>query len=243
MNQKKQITLISHFYNEEYLLPWWLKHHSKIFDNAILIDYHSTDRSVEIIKNLCPNWAIIKSRNENFEARLVDNEVMDIEKSIEGYKIVLNTTEFLVPIDKNSLLSNSLEESESCYSIPTAIIVDHDPNDSVSYEDNLIEKKNFGLFDFSFRQNRFIHNHSNGNYVLGRHFTNLPVSNNQIPFLIFWYGYAPWTEETIQRKLQIGNMVPDSDIKLGRGFQHRFTRNKMEEIYEMLKSQEINKLL
>ena len=44
-------TVISHFYNEEYLLPWWLAHHTKLFDHGILINKGSTDRSVEICKN------------------------------------------------------------------------------------------------------------------------------------------------------------------------------------------------
>lgn len=48
------LTVISHFYNEEYLLPWWLNHHKNIFDNGILINYGSTDKSVEIIKSICP---------------------------------------------------------------------------------------------------------------------------------------------------------------------------------------------
>ena len=39
------------FYNEEYLLPWWLAHHTKLFDHGILINKGSTDRSVEICKN------------------------------------------------------------------------------------------------------------------------------------------------------------------------------------------------
>ena len=52
-------TVLTHFYNEEYLLPWWLSHHKKIFDHGILIDYHSTDRSREIIKAICPTWEII----------------------------------------------------------------------------------------------------------------------------------------------------------------------------------------
>ena len=47
-------TVISHFYNEEYLLPWWLMHHTKIFDHGILINRGSTDRSVEICKLFAP---------------------------------------------------------------------------------------------------------------------------------------------------------------------------------------------
>ena len=30
--------VISHFFNEAYLLPWWLKHHREIFDHGVLID-------------------------------------------------------------------------------------------------------------------------------------------------------------------------------------------------------------
>ncbi|MEW9106591.1 glycosyltransferase family 2 protein, partial [Paenibacillus sp.] len=48
--------LISHFYNEEYLLPWWLKHHAPLFDHGILINRGSTDRSVDICKQLVPHW-------------------------------------------------------------------------------------------------------------------------------------------------------------------------------------------
>jgi hypothetical protein len=46
-------TVISHFYNEEYMLPWWLKHHRQYFDHGILIDYGSTDKSLDIIKKIC----------------------------------------------------------------------------------------------------------------------------------------------------------------------------------------------
>lgn len=67
-----------------------------MFDHGIMINYNSTDSSVEIIKNICPDWTIIDSRNETFSAAEVDQEVMDIESNIKGWKIALNTTEFLV---------------------------------------------------------------------------------------------------------------------------------------------------
>ena len=44
-------SIISHFYNEEYLLPWWLNHHKKYFDYGLMIDYNSPDISVEVIKD------------------------------------------------------------------------------------------------------------------------------------------------------------------------------------------------
>ncbi|PFY55127.1 hypothetical protein COL52_26315, partial [Bacillus toyonensis] len=84
-------TLISHFYNEEYLLPWWLMHHTKLFDHGILINRGSTDRSVEICKLFAPHWEIRDSKVLEFDAVLVDQEVMNIEKEITGWKMVLNT--------------------------------------------------------------------------------------------------------------------------------------------------------
>ena len=90
-------TLISHFRNEEYLLPWWIKHHRRFFDEAVLIDYHSSDKSREIISRLAPKgWEVQSSVNQVFEAEKIDEEVMAIERQVCGPKIVLNTTEFLV---------------------------------------------------------------------------------------------------------------------------------------------------
>ena len=75
-------TVISHFYNEEYLLPFWLKHHKKYFDHGILINYHSTDKSVEIIKEICPDWEIINTEYEEFLKG--DNEVSPINRKNVG---------------------------------------------------------------------------------------------------------------------------------------------------------------
>lgn len=95
------ITVISHIFNEEYLLPFWLEHHCTIFDHGIIIDYCSTDKSIEIINKYCPSWEVIKTKNinkdgtPNFKADYVDAEVNEIEEKVAGYKVCLNTTEFM----------------------------------------------------------------------------------------------------------------------------------------------------
>ena len=70
-------TVITHFYNEEYLLPWWLNHHKKYFDHGIMIDYGSTDKSVEIIKEICPNWEIHNTKYEYFYAPWIEHEILE----------------------------------------------------------------------------------------------------------------------------------------------------------------------
>ena len=56
--------LFSHIYNEEYLLPYWLNHHKKIFNHGVIIDNFSTDKSVDIIKSIVPDWEIHKGLKE-----------------------------------------------------------------------------------------------------------------------------------------------------------------------------------
>ena len=74
--------VICHVRNEEYLLNWWLQHHKDKFDHGIIVDYHSTDRSMDLVKQITPKWQIIKSVNKDFNAANCDIEIMNIERSI-----------------------------------------------------------------------------------------------------------------------------------------------------------------
>jgi hypothetical protein len=103
----RRFTVLSHMRNEEALLPAWLAHHKTIFDHGIIVDYCSTDRSLGIIKELCPTWEIRRTRNvwpngsARFEPSMCDKELKLIETQVDGFKQVLNTTEFLVVTDPN----------------------------------------------------------------------------------------------------------------------------------------------
>lgn len=64
-------------------------HHTKLFDHVILINRDSTDRSVEICRQFAPNWEVRDSKVPEFDAILVDQEVMDAEKEVNGWKMTL----------------------------------------------------------------------------------------------------------------------------------------------------------
>ena len=70
-------TVICHFYNESYLLPWWLDHHKKIFNHGIMINHRSSDSSVDIIKTITPQWDIVDTLLSEFDAFMTDLEVMN----------------------------------------------------------------------------------------------------------------------------------------------------------------------
>lgn len=222
----KKLTIISHIYNEEYLLPWWIKHHKDIADNIVFIDYHSTDRSVEIMRDMCPNCTIIKSRNEKFDAELCDQEVMSVEEKYQGFKLALNVTEFFIPKDDINHIFDQTEQR--VYRINRALMVDENENDIVLHSENLVERKRFGFIgsDPLHTPFRYAHNYQRGNYTLGRHDCHLP-NHQDINSLIFVYTWAPWTEEFIKRKLQIKDNIPDADKASGRGYHHFWTYENM----------------
>jgi len=238
-------TLISHFYNEEYLLPWWLNHHKKMFDHAILIDYDSTDNSVNIIKEICPNWEIRISRFKYFEALELNKEVEEIENEIDGWKICLNTPEFLlgnfdflenyIDSDKSwkglgkSILP--IEQVTTGHGIPVIPMVDMHPNDVAHHHIPLIEQKTCGLHyresdNIHIRRGRLIHNKSGYVYGTGRHYDYTTEE-----MVILWYGWSPFNESMLNRKMQIKNKMPISEFHKGFGREHLWTKDEMINLY------------
>jgi hypothetical protein len=90
--------LFSHFLNEEILLPNWLIHHRKLFTHGILLDSGSTDRSVQIIKKICPTWDIVKLAPEQTSSPVVDIQMIQYYESQykDVWKCALNVSEYLI---------------------------------------------------------------------------------------------------------------------------------------------------
>lgn len=226
-------SIISHFYNEEYLLPWWLEHHKKFFDYGLMINYNSTDRSVDIIKEICPDWQIVDSVNKDFDAEEVDKEVMYYEEQIPGWKICLNTPEFLYGNFK-SLEDNSKNTFKLA---PAFYFVDKEDNSSPDLSRPLHEQyvwgcsykdRNSDLSSCFERGMRLFHTFDRYEYRVGRHFHAYESASDD--FVIFYYGLAPMNENLIKRKLQIKNRIPESDVKKSYGGQHMITDKELFEI-------------
>jgi hypothetical protein len=211
-------TIISHFYNEEYLLPWWLKHHKKYFNHGIMIDYNSTDNSCKIIKSICPNWKIVKTKNKHFDSFVIDREVEEYEKNINGWRICLNTTEFLV-VDYSILdkLSSKSDKSNKQLYLGNLVFVENtisSLNKNISLFSQIINgypqmHDGYDTINIGNRTFRSIHNHSirypeQG----GRHFGG-PISTHALK--IFYYGYLISIEEIILRKLQIQSKISEEE--------------------------------
>lgn len=222
------LTLLSHFYNEEYLLPHWLEHHKKIFTHGIMVDYDSTDNSVDIIKEICPNWLIVKSMNRDFGNDTINSEIELYEKQVKGYRICLNTTEFILGDFKNL----SQNETENQILIPAFCMVDHPLMEYKELESDIISSRTYGFdykTDFNFKMARSLHNYPMVKYPIGRHYH----SYNTEDFVILWYGFSPFNKNLLKRKLQIQNRISEHDKRIGSGFHHMTTEGEQ---YKQLKN-------
>lgn len=222
---REKRTLLVHFYNEAYLLPWWCQNHRPMFDHAICIDYASTDGSAEIIKEMCPHWDVIPSRNPWFESQACDDELIDIEKSISGWRIVLNVTEFLLG-DMDKLDRTTKKEIIA----PTFAMVDPISAEMPypSQQLPLHLQHTHGYFDLHLRSGRCIRRIDTPYPLLGRHYYNY----NSDDFIILWYGYAPFNEHLIQRRLQIQNRIPQRELDRGLLRYQIMDREKLLSLYE-----------
>jgi hypothetical protein len=228
LHSSNKLTVLLHFYNEEWLLPHWLRHHRELFDHGILIDYASTDRSLEIIKEITPDWKVVKSRNDKFHAELCDKEMMDHEETVSGWKMVLNVTEFLFVDELKSRLKAS---NSDMLRFKGFQINDSEQERNLPFEDDKpIIMQRFNGFEDPWRH-RIIHKRLNGGYYVGRHYQTPGLKRNphsshhhgDIPFgedlYLFWYRFAPYKNQ-IPRKIQISDQVPQSDIDKGFGWNH-----------------------
>lgn len=225
-------TLISHFYNEEYLLPWWLKHHVDMFDYGILIDYSSTDNSVDICRTIAPHWRVVRSHNVAFDAVAIDFEVQQYEAGLPGWKIVLNTTEFLCGANLPQLeLLIENQQLTGCY-FENAVMVDPFPDQQPVHELPLIEQKFHGFMNHDPENNhgRLYHRGTIGGYMPGRHRSFLPHLANATGLgTVFWYSMSPWTDSFQRRKLQIGTRLSEHDRRAQWGMHHLLDLQKLEQ--------------
>ncbi len=220
---KSNKVVICHFYNEEHLLPWWLKHHQAIFGHGIMIDYYSTDRSRDLIKELCPTWEIINTKNSGFIPKDIDQEVMDIEKGLDKnlWRICINVPEFLY----GNVARLTKTKKAKQYILPNYVFVDMEDATKqpvhLYHDQPLHEQRYWGYFAPDYegccdpvRYHRSIHNHPIVYPDYGRHYTFKEYDYSFNDLVIFYYAFADLSERGLDRRLQIKKNIP-KDFQIG----------------------------
>ena len=239
-------TVIMHFHNEEYLLPWWINHHKKLFDDGILINYHSTDRSVEICKELCPpHWQIVDTVNNDFSVDPIDTEIKMYEKSVVGFKMTLTATEFLLtPIPLLNLNRYIIDNKFNYIKTFGVCMVDMYPDDLPTYDEPLYAKKHHGMLTgyrvptyawgpdtYFFLYSRYYHNQPFGKYRSGRHEVDDDNQKQMGDIFILKYKYSPWNRKSIDRIQQFVPLLVKSDLDQLKVTAHNQTEEEHMNLY------------
>jgi hypothetical protein len=139
--------LITHFYNEEALLTQWIRHHAPLFNCAVLIDYHSTDKGRDIIRREAPDsWNLVTSYNREFGAVAIDQEVSGYENSFDNthWRLALTTTEFLFATGlrrKENTIFEKFQDTKAIR-IPSITSVDREDSPKNDISAALLRQKN-----------------------------------------------------------------------------------------------------
>ena len=235
----ENLTIITHIFNEHYLLPFWLKHHKRLFSHGIIVDYNSDDGSVDIVKKICPDWEVRPSANKYYSRPTLEPELVEIEKSLTGWKTILNVTEFIFHPDLRTYLQTLSPNVKGVW-MPPISLIDDDPDNPLNTEMPLVLQKNYGTIGKNEVRptNRLIHRNSHGEWKgEGRH--DSYMSNTFIANDLYhvWLGWAPWRPEFLKRKLQIQDkMTPE--YKSGKAVEevgyHITTEEKLNKDFERI---------
>jgi hypothetical protein len=233
---------ITHIFNEALLLPWWVLHHRGVFDSMLVINYGSTDNSMEIVREMAPGWTIVDSELLEFDASKLDAQVMAVERTLptgpDEFKLVLNTTEFMWDSNfrKNLELDHYCYPETQAFGLKSFCLVDgeNELDFPVYYEEPLWLNHTHGKLDSAFpgavpRHSRFVHNGNDGRYGLGRHHTELPHRDMEGSYLLH-ATFAPWPQ-AVERKLQIQTKMSQHDKTNGFGIQHQQTPESLDVTY------------
>lgn len=240
--KRRKIVLFSHFYNEELLLPFWIDQHRDMFDEALLVNFNSTDRSVDIVRKRAPVGWKVHHWGSNFDFVKFRTDFMANEKLYpDAWKIFLTATEFLVHDDLSRLLMH--ESMPSAFRFRSYVMVGGDSKPllqnvpllkqrsiyTIAPSTNVIFHVGAEKFNASSGENyyysRIIHSFDSMEYTEGLHDgTTFPVNRFSNEGFIAKFAFTPWPE-VLKRKSQIGSRIPKVYFKQGLATHHRDNLN------------------
>lgn len=238
---KPSLGLVTHVWNEEMLMPHWINHHLPQCEDAIIIDHNSSDRTVEICRELAPHWRVVQTKLAEFDAHLLDQEVQEIELLLNtDFKMTLNVTEFLFCKDLPAIMEE--HKDKEAIGFRAYMMVDKDLD--LPLDEPLWKNRTHGYLDnwsaMNSRRERYMHSHDHGHYNLGRHgctFSNIIDSSS---WNILFASFSPWPQ-AVNRRLMIQTKQSQRDILQGSGIQHRQSPETLNNFYqsELAKSKDL----
>jgi hypothetical protein len=148
--------------------------------------------------------------------------------------MVLNTTEFLM--SAHPIRELIADAPNSNYSIQGLGAISSDVNTYPATLQEMISRVE--RVNVTRRMYRSFFSYPDGSYGLGRHYPVHPITA-QIPAYVVWFGFYPWNERAIARKLQISDRIPIHDRVRGYSYHHQWDRDEQERQKEIWTSESV----
>ena len=208
-------TVITHIYNESFLLPIWIRHHRDRFDHGIILDYGSTDNPQEIVRELAPHWEFRNTGLDVFHADVLDSMINSVENRVVGTRLVLTITEFLL---------GQPRLAERRYLIPQVLLINTDDSLVFDSAKPFHQQVKWGLGSdtestapwWSRSMHQAPTNYGSDGSMTGRHYHG--IDNG--PYLIYRVSNCYVSPEMFERRLAIQYRIPESDKARQMGVQH-----------------------
>jgi len=229
---RHHVLMVSHFNNEELLLPYFIIQHAHMFDKVVLIDYESTDASRAVLNDYAPdNWTVIKSATGAvFGAVECDRQIEAVEHTYPNHwAIALTITEFLM--HRNLRMELLSRQNGNCPQIvmrtQAVIIAGNNSIPLVPWKSLVTQRKLWVKNKYDEHMyRRFMHlgtSNAKSHYSTGRHgYSNRASCTQKVDWLsafVFKFQWAPWPE-IASRKVNVGKHIPANDVSRGYGRQH-----------------------
>ena len=236
-SSRRKVLLLTHQRNEELLMPFFIIQHAPMFDNAILIDFESNDKTLELIEKYAPpSWKVVNSTTgSSFDAVETDTQVMEWEKTQPNdWHIGLTTTEFLVQPNFRAQLFKKQIDAEGIPMVLTYkfLVMVGDDSHPLKHFSSLIEQRHQFMGEGG---GRYLHLGTTQShfYTAGRHFyenntdmTGVQIIKNitQDGFITKW-SWTPWPEGAL-RKVLVGDTIPQSNVDAKLGWHHTMRKEE-----------------
>ena len=188
--------MVTHQRNEELLMPFFIMNHAPLFDKVIMIDFESDDHTLKIIDRFAPpSWEVIPSSTGSvFDARLVDAQVMDVERQYPGdWLLALTTTEFLVAPQLRKSLSIDFEKEKSYITMISTFMIDgNNTKAPLSYSRPLPAQRQMGRVETLYDRHIHYNTTDKYHYAIGRHkYLGAGAEHKHLDAFIMKFGFAP----------------------------------------------------
>ena len=235
---RRNVTMVTHFRNEEMLMPFFIIQHAPLFDRVVAIDFLSSDRSVQMLRDYAPaSWMIVESETGlEFDAEKTDAQVVTWERKYpDDWVIALTTTEFLIhPRLRFDLYTRQQTNSGPFIIVNPAIVMVGYDGVPLQHFTSLIKQRYVfrpgNHFDHTITASwadRVFHYGTSNTYwyALGRHAYLPHAGQPEAPHprnpdgFIAKFSWTPWPEQGL-RKIEMGRTISANDRKMGYGSQH-----------------------